>query len=401
MIYLIIFIFILFCSYYYDYKKNTKNRNNIYIFILITLILLAGLRYRIGLDTLRYMYSFSEIPELYNISNSDFVESKYDPLYLILSSVSKTISSDFWVLQFIHAVFVNTVVFLFIKKNTKNIFCGLLFYYSFLYISFMCEVMREACAVSMFLLGYEYLKKDKLVFFTLFCFFAFLFHTSAILLLIIPILIKLKLFYLLKIEKSFLFVLTITLFLGYYIQTFFFDYLSIFYISERFSDKVDRYSDSALAGQTFSFWGVLSTFVRFIIIPFFLCLTYKIRYMLNKKMESFFCLYLLFAILTIPITILYRYNNYFYPFALIVMSNIMFSDKILITRTKFISIKSYLAWIFVISPMFVLQFYGYTTNVKETTLYKEYMRYYPYSSIITKEKDENRERLYDHFDIYY
>lgn len=62
-------------------------------------------------------------------------------------------------MQICQAILVNIILFWFIKRNTKNIFFAVLIYYVFLYTNFMCEVMREACAVSMFLLSWEYFKR--------------------------------------------------------------------------------------------------------------------------------------------------------------------------------------------------------------------------------------------------
>ena len=67
MIYLLLLFLLLYLSYRYDYRKNIAYFDASYYLILILFILLAGFRFRIGVDTIRYESYAEYIPSLYNI----------------------------------------------------------------------------------------------------------------------------------------------------------------------------------------------------------------------------------------------------------------------------------------------------------------------------------------------
>lgn len=274
-------------------------------------------------------------------------------------------------------------------------------YYCFLYISFTCEVMRESCAVSMFLLGYEYLKRNKLIIFSVFCVLAYLFHTSAILLLLLPVFKLFGIWRGIRVNLYSIVFLLCILLLGYMIQEQLFEFLLTLDISERFLEKAEDYADSDLATSTFSVFGILSALIRYLIFPFIACLWLKRRKELPIDLEVLVNLCFVFVVLSIPITLFYRYNNYFFPFAILVLSQVVFTNRAYITSKLYIPFRGFIIWFIFIFPMLFVQLYSFSANIKDSTKYKEYMRYYPYSSIFTKELDQNREKLFMYNNILY
>lgn len=384
-------------SYHYDYLGKKSYKWCYFYFVLIILIQLTGFRFRIGLDTIRYESHFIDTPNFFNLNSSEFQESNHEPLYLILSALAKTISSEFWVLQVLQSILVNTIVFRFIRLNTKNVFLGVLLYYICLYLNFNCEVMREACAVSMLLLGWEYLKKDKILPFAVFCIIACGFHISGILLLIIPILKLTPFWKFLKINKYTIPILVGILLVGYFIQAKFFDYLVLLSLGDSFSGKVERYADSSLASGVLNINGIISSICRYILLPLLsiYILKRKNKYHFNDNFEPMVLFSLIFAVLTIPIAIFYRYANYFMPFAIIAICQFVYTPKLYLTKKKYVRLKFFLSWYIILFPLLFFQIYGF--NAKEgDSRYKTYMRYYPYSSIFTKEKDALRESLFNY-----
>ena len=395
MIYFVLFLFFLGLSYHFDYLGKHTNKYTFYSISLTILILLSGLRYRIGLDSIRYEGHHIETPTLFELNATVFQDSSYDPLFIFLSSIAKTVSSEFWVLQMLQSILVNIIFFRFIRLNTKNIFLGVLLYYVGLYINFNCEVMREACAVSMFLLGWEYLKKDKIIHFSFYCILACGFHISSILLLIIPILKIFHIWNLLRINKYTIFILIGVLFVGYYIQAIFFDYLKLLSLGDSFSSKVNRYTDSDLAYSVLNINGIISAVCRNIFFPFLSIILLKQHrtYRIDTNLEPMVLLSLIFAVFTIPIAIFYRYTNYFLPFAIIAICNFMYIPRIYLSTKKYIKLKHFGSWYIILFPMLFFQIYSF--NAKEGgSQFKAYMRYYPYSSIIFENKDANRESLF-------
>ena len=59
-IYILLLVYLLALYYIYDVRGVTKYRFAYYVFTCIILILVAGLRYRVGLDTNAYMRSFNQ-----------------------------------------------------------------------------------------------------------------------------------------------------------------------------------------------------------------------------------------------------------------------------------------------------------------------------------------------------
>lgn len=397
MIYLIVFILLSIFTYHFDYCKKQKYKLFSYTFILILLILIAGFRYRLGVDSIRYENNFKWVPTLFDLQLSDFEDSKFDPLYFLLSSFAKTLCSDFWCLQLLQACLVNIVIFRFIRKNTENIFFSVLFYYSFLYINFMYEVMREACAVSMFLLSWKYFVSNSWLKYYLYCILAFLFHSSAILLFLLPIFKWIGVLKILSCNKKTFLLLLLVLFIGYYIQQNFFDYIEVIALTERLSDKIEDYVDSDLSGQILNIFGILSTSILYIIYPYIAAIAVKRQKHISfLPMESMVFLCFVFALLSIPISIFYRYNNYFMLYSIIVVANFIYSERVYLTKTIYFKCRSFLFWVLILFPMFFLKFYGYTASVKGSR-YKEYMKYYPYSSIFSKKMDKDREAVFSYY----
>ena len=105
MIYLLVFILLLIPVVKYDWMAKTGGENKWYYLNLVVLILLAGLRYRLGGDTLMYMLMYNEWPSIDELKYFDFEEAQYNPLWYIYASISKSLSDEFWILQIIQLNF--------------------------------------------------------------------------------------------------------------------------------------------------------------------------------------------------------------------------------------------------------------------------------------------------------
>lgn len=402
MIYSIVFFLLIFFTYYYDYLKKRHHRICAYYAILFVLIIVAGFRYRIGLDTIRYESAYRWIPTLLELHWSDFEDSSnYEPLYLILSCFAKSISSEFWVMQIIQATLVNTIVFSFMKKNTDHIFFAALLYYIFLYLNFMCEVMREACAVSMFLLSWKYFIKEKWLQYYLFCIAAFLFHNSAILLFALPVLKWLCLTKFMCINRRTIAFLLIILVCGFVIQHYFFDYLNFLSFTGRIEDKIEDYRESDLAEGVLNIKGIFSVVIQNIFYPFIAVVCLKMQSNVRIcSIEPMIFLCFVFSLLSIPIAIFYRYNNYFMLFAILAMSEIAYQPAcVFLKKCIHFPPPRFVIWLVIFLPMFFLKMYSYNSSVKDSPL-KEYMRYYPYSSIFNKEISLDRESLFIYYNAF-
>ena len=156
MIYLIVLIILLFFAIIYDFGTADSGRDISYYLILVGLICLSGFRYKVGGDTFMYMEEFPNLPDLSGLSNYETGVNKRQPLWILFAAISKSISQEFYVLQIFHAIIVNTLIFRFIKENTKYIFTAVLFYFIGYYCYFNFEILRESLAISLFLFSIKY-----------------------------------------------------------------------------------------------------------------------------------------------------------------------------------------------------------------------------------------------------
>jgi hypothetical protein len=164
-------------------------------FVFLSLVLLSTLRYRVGGDALFYEDIFPELPELSDYFN--FVEHSnflnYQPLWILLVSFSKTITNEIILFQLIHSLIFNISLMVFLKRYSLKPFSVLtLLFVSLLYFYFSFEIQRETVAISIFMLSIKYLEEKRwLIYFPL-AIVSFLFHISAIILFLLPLMRYIK-----------------------------------------------------------------------------------------------------------------------------------------------------------------------------------------------------------------
>ncbi len=405
MIYLIIFLLFIFLSYYYDYRGKTKNKQLWYILSLLLLILLAGLRYRLGVDSIRYESSFASTPDLFDLTLSYIKNSRFAVGYILLTSLCRTISSDFIVMQLFHAVIVNSLIFNFFKHNTRNVFFAITVYFVFLYLNFMCEVMRESLAVAVFLVSWKYFVRKSWIRYYICCLISFSFHVSAIITFILPILYLPTIRNLFVIRKRTIFVLCAIFIIVSAIQMTFFNIMQGLITIDSVTERMETYSNTDLSSNRLNINGIISVVIRFIIYPILLKhYTRKGRPAVGndseKMVEFMVSICMIMAVLCIPIAIFYRYNNYFFPFEIIFVSSCAFkSIKPKLTIHRAYKKLSFSIWLLFFLPWFGLQIYDLNARVGKSNL-REWMRYIPYSTKIVPQKDNNREAVYRYYHAY-
>lgn len=161
MIYVLLFIYFAIPVCLYDYHLASKSgdiaytrRVLVYFWSeMVLLILIAGLRYKVGLDTLGYMSMWKNIPLPNQLHSFDFMMAKYQPLWYILSGFCKSVNGEFYVFQIIHAIIINSVIFFVIKTCCRYVFTATLIYLLQTFLYFNCEVLRESLSVCIFLIA--------------------------------------------------------------------------------------------------------------------------------------------------------------------------------------------------------------------------------------------------------
>ena len=311
LVYLIPVFFTLFGAVHYDLRNRKRIGNYLLtVFLFFYLVLLIGLRFEVGGDTINYMGYYIWMDDLskweFTLADERF---NFQPLFLFLCAVSKSISPEFYVFQLIHIVLFNTLFFLFISKFTCYRFWALFVSFAVCYLYFTTEILREVFAVMVFALNFKSFEEKKWVRYYLGVVVALLFHASAVFLIVLPFLRmlslkNLKMFFLIGI-------LTIT-----FVQALF-SYFSSFSLLEA---KIQHYSELRSLG----YFVDTVQFLRNTIFPLFACWLYRRYYQVPHRFENVIVIGALFGFCALANPIIFgRFVNYFVPFLVIMMADML------------------------------------------------------------------------------
>lgn len=395
MLYLSILLLLFMLSCLYDYCGIKKGRTAWYVVILIIFICIAGLRYRLGVDSIRYENTYNSLPTIAELATYDFSESRFGVGYIVFNSIARSISDEFVCMQFLQAIYVNGVVFWFFYRYSHKIFFCVILYAVGLYFNFMCEVMREACAVATLLLAWpHFISREWLKYYLLATLCVF-FHVSGFIALLLPVLYLPKIRNFFMIGRYTILVLLALFVVASSIGFAFIDYFNVFYFFSGFEENVNNYANNELSGQVLNIGGVISTFAKWCLFPYLAVLYFKKNNKDEKHNNHYSALNfmvglcMIMAVLSVPIAIFYRYNNYFFPFAIAAIGNWVY------VRRPFSNLRvrfGFIAWQLLFIPYFFLCLYGYFIIKNNNEIY-ELARYYPYSSIIEKSTDPIRSKV--------
>ena len=345
-----------------------------YALLCIILICIAGFRYRVGGDTIRYMESFKHYPDLSDFSKFDYRPDGLMPLSALFFSFCKTISPSFYVLQFIHATIINVIFFSFIKKHTKFIFSTVLFYIVWSYLEFNTEIIKESLAICAILLGIDNIPKKHFIRYYLFCIIALGFHISAIIAFIFP------LFYKIKFN-----IVGLAICLGsmvgftalYSILPDYFNALN--FITEDAETLMQRYYEEESSMGNISTWILYLS--QWIILPLLsLLIVSRGAYKTEFTFVGFILLGIILSYFTQYSFAFHRFLNYIVPFFWLLLANAMVSIS---TVKSFTFLKKQ-------SILIILVFSLYATvsiNLKFMIPGKEDVyKYFPYTSLFNEEK---------------
>ena len=400
MIYLAVVILLLFLLYYYDVKGNETRKGFWYGFTLFTLILISGLRYRVGGDTINYLYNYYHlIPCVWDISSANYDEVSYEPLFYLFNSLVKSLGVPFFVFQLLHALIVNGLIFLYFRRHSNYLFTCVLFYFVWMFPMYNFEEMRASMSLVICLFANDYYIERKWLKGLALFVVASLFHYSAIVLLVItPFSLFLRVNFLGALFLIFSFAL------GYVIQSKFGDYLMLFDMNDRMAAKASNYANSDFFfEQRMTFRGFLVSIVPYFCYSFVavLFLRMKTRFADKKdasliRLQSFLMLGLTFALLSVPMPICYRFARFYIVYFILYFSY-LFCGWIRASHEISAPV-ALLRSLVVFVPIFNLISHIYKDSIRESSKahpYYAYEKYYPYSSIFEKSISERREQLYN------
>ncbi len=351
----------------YDVGNHKTYRHIAWFALFVYAVLLSGLRYRVGGDTITYMADYDRLPTLDDFS---FFENTlgYQPLYRLLCAICRSISDEFYVLQFFHALLVNSCIFYFIHSRTKDTgyrFTALLLYFFLYYLMYNMEVMRESLAIGVFLVNYKSLERRQWIRYGIGVFIAVLFHVSALILVFFPFIrfVKLNRMYFILLAA----LLGVLMLISRYLYI-----LSM--MDGIIAGKVTYYtSNTELVNVKWLIYNLITLFL----CPFSLLLYQKYGLKDKSPYESHVCVFCLFGIGTIILKVIFaRFTNYLMPFYALFLAHLLYSCyKANLSRKLFASL------------CYVMIFFVYGHH------YLSYQYYFPYYSIITMQTDPTREKL--------
>lgn len=358
MVYLIVFIFTIF-----GWLTNNRMSKSLRVLFLFTIgcyiILLMGLRYRVGIDTINYMNNFNHAPSLSSIWNTDFTTSRFEPGYMILCAFCKDLIGEYWLVQLIHSIVLIFCTFTFLYRYCFNVFVGIFVFLIVAWLYFNTEVIRESFAISIFLLNYENLKNKNWGKYYLYCLLSISFQYSAIILLFFPLFSNFKL------NKWFI-ICCIGLLFIFPIADTISKYITIASISSR----IDKYLANA---DTLNLnWRLANLIKTFLAIGAYIIAK---KYNIKSSFEPYILLYIFLSIGAFSIPIIFsRFCNYELIFLTVYCANIISLKRL-----------SHIVRLSLICLIFISYTHYYT---------KMWSCWIPYVSIFQNTKITEREQLW-------
>ena len=353
-----------------------------YYFNLVVLILFAGLRYRVGSDTLMYMSMFYEWPKLDELRYFDFATATYNPLWYIFAALARSIYDDFTTLQIMHAVIVNCTFFWFFRKYCpKYYFSAILLYYVGYFCYFNMEVMRESLCICVLLLSTSFLLEKKWLLYFPMCVIGLLTHYSAAIMLVLPFLLLFK-------RPSWKWEVVILLGVVVLMRVVNVPMLvlSLFGLNDQLILLIGGYIE-----EMRNVMGIISELLNFFPIFIFIYLREKHQITEENDFTPLMMGTVVVYTLAMNVGIFSRFINYFVPFILVYSVNTVY-------RTLYWKFRDYqISYLLCLMAFFVLNFNMirfYTKDMSESYPgTRAYVRYIPYHSVLNPKIDEHRERF--------
>ena len=345
---------------------SVKVSQRYYWFECITVILVMGLRYYVGGDTIGYMTKYDYASPIYDLSVVDFVIAEYQPLWVVVQSICKTISEDFYILQLFVSTVINITVFWVIEKYASNKFLAGFLYMISNMLNFNCEVLRAAFSISVFFLAYEELLKKNLFRYYILVIIAFLFHDQAIILFLIPFVMPF-------LRKPMSPVLLCILFLTGFLFTL--PPVIALYAPYLPGDRGEKFAQGYASMSIGSVFGMIRTIISVYLI-YFITRTNFIKS--NEKLLPAVNIYLCCNVIGICMPIfITRVSQFFVIYYICALSTFIYLYKRSLAKTAVVAV-----WIFGVFRYYTQDVTSWVnSNEHATDRYYFYERFFPYYSI--------------------
>ena len=195
--YLLIFLPLVFAALpnkmAISYGKKTKIFNNklpMIVFFVLFLFLLSVRSINCGVDLHNYKIKFDEIS--FSSLMTLFSNSTTEPAFGMLIMLSKLITNSYQFFLCVCAIISVVPIMVFYIKESNHSVLTMALFIGIAPFTIFFSGLRQSIAIGLVIICYHYCKEKKLVFFLLSVFLAFLFHQSAIILLLLYPLIHVR-----------------------------------------------------------------------------------------------------------------------------------------------------------------------------------------------------------------
>ena len=191
MILVIIFVLLFFCALV---EVSTQKRyKTLFILLYLFVTLITVFRYGVGADYPGYYIAFNEVPALDDGFIFGRVDAHGEPVYHLLVAIFKYFGYTFRELAMLISIVTMYLFYLYFKKFCNYSLISLFIFFAIYYVVYPFNVIRQGLTIAFFvgvLLPLLLDKRYKL--FYLLTILGALFHYSLLIVLICPILCKLK-----------------------------------------------------------------------------------------------------------------------------------------------------------------------------------------------------------------
>ena len=386
-IYILLLVYLLALFYIYDVRGVTKYRYAYYVFSCILLILVAGLRYRVGLDTNAYMRSFNHpyYPTLADFSW--FGNYGSDIGWAFIYAIAKTVGGGFYTVQIIQALIVNVAVFWFVRRHSPKPFLAILLFFMFQWWNYCFEAMRESLAIAFYLFALDALiTHNSVKRYYLRVWPAALVHTFGFVTFLFPLIRYIK------VNKYLPIIAAVFLGVFFFIGDIINDLMESMAMMEGMAaDKAMEHLSSDTYGESsLSIVGILMLLMsRVVPMLWMIIVLQKDEKETTKTFIPYLICYILVVILRLKVPIFFRFYNYFEVMMIIAMT-----QALTLTEENKKSLRHAVTWCMILMMVFVRTYE--LTKVETGSLegYKTYNRYVPYNSIFTEDYNEESEYVF-------
>lgn len=318
-------------------NKGMTKKKKIYltVFFGICVTLIASIRsFSVGVDTVQYYYSYKYIADN---SWEKILGLRYEQGFIYLCKILSYINSNPQTIIVVSSLIIFPSISYFIYKYSKNIYMSFYFYIILnLYFSHL-NIMRQAIAIAIILYAIKFLLDGKNVKYIAMVLIASLFHSSAVICLLLLLLKNFK-----YNKKTYMYVMILSV-VGFGICP----YLLKFILG--CFGKYESYLTSTVFGVSNYFGAVINYLIYLVIYTF--CHIYHFKNENENDKTSTLFLEMLamtcvFQAMAIKIGIVSRVVPYFFIAVIITLPNILCKIKKAKTRFLFITISILLAFIY-------------------------------------------------------